>query len=213
VPPEPGYLEALRALCDEFGALLIFDEVMTGFRVSRGGAAELFDIRPDLLCFGKVIGGGLPVGAYAGPHYLMDQIAPAGPVYQAGTLSGNPLAMAAGIAAVSQLNSESYEQLNEIGARLESGLVEAANAANVPAAVQRVGSMLSVFFAEGRTRNFAEAQRTDKNLFGRVFHSMLSRGFYLPPSALEAWFFTLAHSEDDIDRTVDAFSAALRESA
>jgi glutamate-1-semialdehyde 2,1-aminomutase len=211
VPPVLGFLEGLRNLCDLHGALLVFDEVMTGFRVARGGAAELFAIRPDLYCFGKVIGGGLPVGAYAGPSELMSLVAPVGPVYQAGTLSGNPLAMAAGYVALCGLDDDAYARLERIGVRLERGLGEAAAVANVPIQVQRIGSMVSVFFTPRIVENFEEANRTDKALFARLYHEMLKRGFYLPPSALEAWFFTLSHSEDDIDRTLDAFVESLRE--
>ena len=207
VPPVKGFLKGVQALCQKHGALLIFDEVMTGFRVAPGGAAERYDILPDLLCYGKVIGGGLPVGAYAGRAELMKMVAPIGPVYQAGTLSGNPLAMAAGLSAVSRLNNESYERLDAIGNRLEKGLKQATNG---KASVQRVGSMISVFFTEGPVTNLEEANRTDKPLFGRLFHNLLKRGVYLPPSALEAWFLTLAHTDEDIDRTVEAFAAAYR---
>ncbi len=211
IPPVLGFLEGLRNLCDLHGALLVFDEVMTGFRVARGGAAELFAIRPDLYCFGKVIGGGLPVGAYGGRRELMSQIAPSGPVYQAGTLSGNPLAMAAGYAALSHLHEDSYGRLERLGARLERGLAQAGAVANVPIQVQRVGSMISAFFTGSGVGNFEDANRTNKALFARLFHVMLQRGFYLPPSSLESWFLTLAHTEDDIDRTLDAFVESLRE--
>ncbi|HWA84038.1 MAG TPA: glutamate-1-semialdehyde 2,1-aminomutase [Fimbriimonadaceae bacterium] len=210
IPPAPGFLPGLRELCDKQSALLVFDEVMTGFRVARGGAAELYSIQPDLLCYGKVIGGGLPVGAYGGRRDLMELVAPLGPMYQAGTLSGNPLAMAAGYAAVSRLDNESYERLEAIGARLENGLKQVAS---VPAQVQRVGSMISVFFTPEPVTNMSEGGQTDRKLFGRLFHSMLDKGFYLPPSALEAWFFTLAHGEDAIDATVEAFGASLREAS
>jgi glutamate-1-semialdehyde 2,1-aminomutase len=208
VPPQDGFLKGLRQLCDEHGALLILDEVMTGFRVARGGAAARFDVLPDLVMMGKVIGGGLPVGAYAGRAALMDQVAPVGPVYQAGTLSGNPLAMAAGTAALSALNAEAYDRLESLGARLESGLKQTTS--GIPAQVQRVGSMISVFFTDRPVRHYGDAQETDRDLYRRVFHRMLEKGFYLPPSALEAWFFTLSHTERDIDRTIDAFGEALR---
>ena len=210
VPPSAGFLEGLRDVCDAHGALLVLDEVMTGFRVARGGAAERFRVRPDLVCMGKVIGGGLPVGAYGGRKDLMDMVAPVGPMYQAGTLSGNPLAMAAGYAALSQIDDSTYAKLESIGSRLESGLAQAASAMDVAAQVQRVGSMISVFFNERPVIDFDDAGRSDKALFGRVFHSMLNRGFYLPPSALESWFLTASHTESDIDRTVEAFAASLK---
>jgi glutamate-1-semialdehyde 2,1-aminomutase len=211
VPPNPGFLQSLRSLCDTHGVLLVFDEVMTGFRVSRGGASLRYGVTPDLVCMGKVIGGGLPVGAYGGRKDLMDLVAPLGPMYQAGTLSGNPLAMAAGYAALSRLTDDLYEGLEATGARLEQGLREACSVAGVPAQVQRVGSMISVFFNDHPVENFDQASGSDKALFARLFHAMLDWGFYLPPSALEAWFFTAAHTADDIDRTVEAFAASLRE--
>jgi glutamate-1-semialdehyde 2,1-aminomutase len=211
VPPREGFLAGLREICDEFGALLVLDEVMTGFRVARGGATERFRVRPDLICMGKVIGGGLPVGAYGGRKDLMDLVAPVGPMYQAGTLSGNPLAMAAGLAALMQIDEGVYEHLESIGARLENGLRQAATAAGTTAQVQRVGSMISVFFNEKPVWDFDDAGRSDKALFGRLFHALLKRGVYLPPSALESWFLTASHSEQDIDRTVEAFSHALKE--
>ena len=212
VPPVDGFLVGLRNLATEHGALLVFDEVMTGFRISRGGASERFAITPDLICMGKVIGGGLPVGAYGGRKELMDLVAPSGPMYQAGTLSGNPLAMAAGLAAVSQLDATLYERLDALGSRLELGLRQATTAAGVPAQTQRIGSMISVFFNASPVTNFDEATLSDKALFGRVFHRLLDKGIYLPPSALESWFFTASHTVDDIDRTVEAFGDALRES-
>jgi len=211
VPPTSEFLEDLRSACDEHGTLLVLDEVMTGFRVARGGAIERLGIRPDLVIMGKVIGGGLPVGAYGGRRELMDLVAPLGPMYQAGTLSGNPLAMAAGYTALSHLTDDLYEQLELTGERLEKGLRMATEACDVPAQVQRVGSMISVFFTEMPVRDFADAQTTDKALFGRLFHAMLRRGVYLPPSALEAWFFNAAHDEEAIDRTVNAFEDSLRE--
>lgn len=211
VPPAPGFLNALRALCDEHGCLLVVDEVMTGFRVARGGATTRYSLRPDLLIMGKVIGGGLPVGAYGGRKELMDMVAPLGPVYQAGTLSGNPLAMAAGHAVVSRLDASAYDRLETLGERLQRGLELAIEAVGVPAQVQRVGSMISVFFTTMPVQDFDDAQTTDKALFGRLFHALLKRGVYLPPSALEAWFLNLGHDEALIDRTVDAFEDALRE--
>jgi glutamate-1-semialdehyde 2,1-aminomutase len=213
VPPRPGFLQELRRLCDAYGVLLVFDEVMTGFRVAKGGAAERFEIKPDLLCMGKVIGGGLPVGAYGGRKDLMELVAPLGPMYQAGTLSGNPLAMAAGYAALSNLGDSDYVYLEKLGARLEHGLQGACGSAGVPAHVQRVGSMISVFFTDQPVHDFDDANGTNKKLYAGLFHSLLDKGFYLPPSALEAWFLTVAHTEDDIDRTVEAFAASLREVA
>ncbi|MGV3618407.1 MAG: glutamate-1-semialdehyde 2,1-aminomutase [Fimbriimonas sp.] len=211
VPPVAGFLDALRRLCDEHGALLVVDEVMTGFRVGRGGATGRFDLRPDLLIMGKVIGGGLPVGAYGGRRELMEMVAPLGPVYQAGTLSGNPLAMAAGHAVVSRLTDDVYLRLEAAGFRLQRGLEMALEATGVAGQVQRVGSMISVFFTEMPVRDFEDAETTDKALFGRLFHALLRRGVYLPPSALEAWFLNLGHDDATIDRTVDAFEDALRE--
>jgi len=211
VPPDPGFLLKLRELCDHHGVLLVFDEVMTGFRVAKGGASERYGIKPDVLCMGKVIGGGLPVGAYGGRKDLMDLVAPLGPMYQAGTLSGNPLAMAAGYAALSNLEESSYILLEQTGARLEAGLNQVFSAAGVPAQVQRIGSMISVFLTDEPVHNFDQASLTNKPLFGKLFHSMLDKGFYLPPSALEAWFLTTSHSNEDIDRTVEAFAASLKE--
>ncbi|HEY3781479.1 MAG TPA: glutamate-1-semialdehyde 2,1-aminomutase [Fimbriimonadaceae bacterium] len=210
VPPAAGFLEGLRSLTLEFGALLVIDEVMTGFRVSRGGACSRFGIDPDLVCMGKVIGGGLPVGAYGGKRRFMDLVAPVGPVYQAGTLSGNPIAMAAGHAALSQLSTSSYEELEALGSRLESGL---RSVLTVPARVQRCGSMISVFFTSEPVVEFDSANKTDRGLYARLFHALLKRGIYLPPSALESWFFTLSHSESDIDFTIEQFGAALKEVA
>jgi glutamate-1-semialdehyde 2,1-aminomutase len=191
--------------------LLVLDEVMTGFRVSAGGATLRYGVVPDLTIMGKVIGGGLPVGAYGGRKELMDLVAPIGPMYQAGTLSGNPLAMAAGFAALSALDAETYHELERLGARLEEGLSAAAQTACVSAQVQRVGSMISVFFTSSPVRNFDDAQTTEKSFFGRLFHALLRRGVYLPPSALEAWFLTAAHTDADIDRTAEAFAEALVE--
>lgn len=211
VLPKRGFLEGLRSLCDETGSLLVFDEVMTGFRVGLGGAAGLYELKPDLAIMGKVIGGGLPVGAYGGRAELMSLVAPLGPVYQAGTLSGNPLAMAGGLAALDALNEEAYARLEDIGSRLENSLKLACEQAGVHAQVQRVGSMISVFFSPLEVQDFEGAQMTDKGLYSRLFHGMLNRGIYLPPSALEAWFLTLAHTHEDIDRTAEVFSEALRE--
>ena len=210
LPPEPGFLAGLRALADKYALLLIFDEVMTGFRVARGGAAQRYNVRPDLVTLGKVIGGGLPVGAYGGRRDLMQQISPVGPVYQAGTLSGNPLAMAAGIATLDALAEPGvYETLEERSRRLEEGLAAAIAKAGAKARVQRVGSMLTLFFADGPVPDYASACRADTEAFGRFFRGMLVRGVFLPPSQFEAWFVSLAHSREDIDRTVDAAGEAL----
>jgi len=218
VPPVAGYLEGLRALCDQHGALLIFDEVMTGFRVALGGAQGLYGVKPDITCLGKVIGGGLPVGAYGGRAELMNQISPAGPIYQAGTLSGNPLAMSAGIATLDILeDGAAYAQLEALGARLEAGLIEAAAAAKVPVAVQRVGSMLTPFFlpaaqagaASGLAlKNYADVLQCNTVAFGKFFRAMLDRGVMLPPSQFEAWFISTAHTEGDIDQTIDVAKEA-----
>jgi glutamate-1-semialdehyde 2,1-aminomutase len=216
VPPVAGFLEGLRALCDRHGALLIFDEVMTGFRVAWGGAQNLFDIRPDLTTLGKVIGGGLPLAAYAGPRDLMRQIAPAGPVYQAGTLSGNPLAVAAGKAALAELAQAencSYESLERIGARLQSGLEEAARRRGIPLRVERQGSMLGIFFTAAPVRRIEDVHASDRPRFTRVFHRLLDAGVHLPPSAYETLFLSTAHGEAEIDATVEAFDRSLSQEA
>jgi glutamate-1-semialdehyde 2,1-aminomutase len=205
VPPADGFLEGLRGVADRTGALLIYDEVMTGFRVARGGAAQRYGVRPDLVTLGKVIGGGLPVGAYGGRRDLMARVSPVGPVYQAGTLSGNPLAMAAGIATLDLLaEPHAYETLEARSARLEKGLAEAVREARIPARVQRVGSMLTLFFTAGAVADYAGARACDTEAFGRFFQGMLGRGVYLPPSQFEAWFVSLAHTDEDIRRTVEA---------
>jgi glutamate-1-semialdehyde 2,1-aminomutase len=210
VPPDPGFLQTLREITTAHGALLIFDEVMTGFRVHRGGAAALYGVTPDLYCFGKVIGGGLPVGAYAGPGRLMDLVAPSGPVYQAGTLSGNPLAMAAGIATLETLDRSAYDRLETLSRRLAEGLEAAARAADVDQCVQRVGSMLTPFFQKGPVHSYEEALRSDTRFFGRFHRAMLDRGQYLPASQYEAWFVSLAHTEELIDKTCEAAAEAFR---
>ncbi|MFP5284663.1 MAG: glutamate-1-semialdehyde 2,1-aminomutase, partial [Thermoanaerobaculia bacterium] len=212
VPPAPGFLEGLRKLCDRHGSVLIFDEVMTGFRVAWGGAQNLFDIEPDLTTLGKVIGGGLPLAAYAGKRELMKRIAPAGPVYQAGTLSGNPLAVAAGHAALSELSVDTpcpYELLERTGARLQSGIEEAARRHGIPVRVQRQGSMLGLFFTDKPVTNLDDVTATDRQRFTRVFHRLLAEGIHLPPSAYEALFLSTAHGEAEIDATVTAFDRAL----
>ena len=208
VPPERGYLERLRELTRAAGALLIFDEVMTGFRVAAGGAQERFGVEPDLTTMGKVIGGGLPVGAYGGRAELMDQVSPAGPVYQAGTLAGNPLAMAAGEATLARLGDGSaYTHLEAIGAELERGLL--AHASGLPLRVQRVGSMLTLFFANQAVTDMDGASACDHERFGRYFRLMLDAGVYLPPSGYEAWFLSTAHTTADIDQILDAHRRAM----
>ncbi|MBE3595884.1 MAG: glutamate-1-semialdehyde 2,1-aminomutase [Hydrogenibacillus sp.] len=210
VPPKPGFLEGLRSVTAEYGALLIFDEVMTGFRVHEYSAQGLFGVQPDLVTMGKVIGGGLPVGAYGGRRELMEHVAPSGPVYQAGTLSGNPLAMHAGLATLRRLSAEAYARLEALSKRLADGLAEAARAADVPLRINRVGSMLTPFFTADPVEDFVSAKRQDERAF-RVFHqAMLAAGIYAPPSAYEAWFVSLAHKEAEIDRTVEAAERALR---
>jgi glutamate-1-semialdehyde 2,1-aminomutase len=210
VPPAEGYLEGLRELSAEHGVVLIFDEVMTGFRVGPGGAQERFGVRPDLSCFGKVIGGGLPVGAYGGRADLMDQVAPTGPVYQAGTLSGNPLAMRAGIETLDILGeSGAYDRLESASAALEAGMVEAATAAGAGVTVNRVGSMMTAFFNPDPVRDFSGASRCDTERYGRYFHAMLERGIYLAPSQFEAAFVSLAHGEAEIRATAEAARGAL----
>jgi len=206
VPPEPGFLEGLRRLCDAHGALLVFDEVMTGFRVAAGGAQARFGIRPDLTTLGKVMGGGLPVGAYGGPSDLMSQVAPEGPVYQAGTLSGNPLATAAGLATLEVIRSDPrlYERLEGRTRQLGEGLVAAADEADVPACWNGIGAMGSLFFAEGPVTDWTSAAAADRDRYGRFFHGMLDRRIYLAPSPFEAWFVSAAHTDADIVRTLTA---------
>jgi glutamate-1-semialdehyde 2,1-aminomutase len=200
VPPAPGFLQGLRGLCDTHGALLIFDEVITGFRVAYGGAQALYGVRPDLTCLGKIIGGGLPVGAYGGARAIMQRVAPLGGVYQAGTLSGNPLAVAAGLAALRALASPKvYARLEESGARLEAGLVDGAKAAGLPLTVNRVGSMLTAFFTDSPVTDYASAKRSDTARYGRFFHAMLDGGVFLAASQFEAAFVGLAHDASDLD--------------
>ncbi|MGI8689970.1 MAG: glutamate-1-semialdehyde 2,1-aminomutase [Thermomicrobiales bacterium] len=212
VPPEPGFLAGLRAACDDAGALLVFEEVLTGFRVHPGGAQALYDVRPDLTALGKVIGGGLPVGAYGGRADLMAMIAPSGPVYQAGTLSGNPLAMAAGIATLSVLQQPGvWEELERRTAMLADGLSAAAKAAGVPYSGTRVGTMFCGFFTNGPVRDYATAKTSDTAMFGLFFHGMLSRGVYLAPSQYEAGFMSLAHTDAEITQTIEAAREAFAE--
>jgi len=209
VAPAAGYLESLRTITSRHGALLIFDEVMTGFRVAAGGAQQLYDVKPDLTTLGKVIGGGLPVGAYGGRADIMNKVAPAGPVYQAGTLSGNPLAVSAGLAALKRLNADVYAKLESLGRRLERGFVDALAAAKVPGSVNRVGSMLTMFFTNAPVVDFASAKTSDIQRFNAFFHAMLEQGIYLPPSQFECLFISTAHTEADIDRTIEAARRAL----
>jgi len=209
VPPRPGYLSALRRLCDAEGTLLIFDEVISGFRVSRGGAQALLGVRPDLTCLGKIVGGGLPLGVYGGRDAIMAMVAPEGPVYQAGTLSGNPLAMAAGLAVLRKLDQAAYDRLDTLGQRLESGVKEALAASGVAGQLQRVGSAFTLFFSGEPVTDFASAKRADTQRYGRFFHEMLDRGIYLPPAQLEVGFISLAHGDEEIDAFVAASRAAL----
>ncbi|HET9595312.1 MAG TPA: glutamate-1-semialdehyde 2,1-aminomutase [Anaeromyxobacteraceae bacterium] len=209
--PRPGFLEGLAAICKKHGALFIVDEVMTGFRLSLGGACGLYGVEPDLVTFGKVIGGGLSVGAFGGRADVMDRIAPAGPVYQAGTLSGNPMAMAAGTATLENLSAASYQKLEETSRKLADGLAEAARAAGAAVQVNRVGSMLTVFFSPAPVFDAASARKCDAKRFGRFFHAMLERGVYLPPSQFEAAFVSVAHSDADVDLTLHAAREAFRE--
>ncbi len=211
VPPRPGYLESLRELTQKDGCLLVFDEVMTGFRVAYGGAQSLYGIIPDLTALGKVVGGGLPAAAYGAPTVIMNQISPVGPVYQAGTLSGNPLAMAAGLATLRLLRDEPpYERLESLAARLAEGLDRAASDAGIPHVVQRIGSMLTLFFRDGSVQDYDDARRSDTRLFARFFWEMLARGVYLPCSQFEAAFVSAAHTDTDIDETIAAAAEALR---
>lgn len=210
VPPLPGFLEGLRKVTTGYGALLIFDEVMTGFRVDRGCAQGLFGMDPDLTCFGKVIGGGLPVGAYGGKKEIMAQIAPSGPIYQAGTLSGNPLAMAAGYSTLSLLTPEVYARLESLGARLEAGLKRNAQETGVPLTINRVGSMVCPFFTSEPVINFETAKTSNLERFNRYFGKMLDQGISVPPSQFEGMFVSAVHSEQDIDDTIEAHYQALK---
>jgi len=212
VPPRDGYLQGLRDLATRAGALLVFDEVITGFRLSTGGAQVLYGVKPDLTCLGKIIGGGLPVGAYGGRADIMDQMAPSGPVYQAGTLSGNPLAMAAGIATIDLLQrAGTYKRLDTLAARLHAGLLGAREEADVKVTINRVGSMITLFFTPGPVVDYATAKKSDTALFARFFHGLLARGIYFPPAQFEAAFVSLAHTEGDIDTTVRAAGEIFRE--
>ena len=210
--PRPGYLEALREITQADGALLIFDEVMTGFRLALGGAQTRFGITPDLSCFGKIIGAGLPVGAFGGRAEIMDLLAPLGPVYQAGTLSGNPLAMAAGLAAIEELlRGDAYRKLEESGAALEEGLKDAAKSAGIPAQFNRIGSMFCAYFTSEPVHNLADAMKSNRDRFAKYFHGMLDAGVYLAPSQFEAGFISTAHSPEDINATVRAAAKAMKQ--
>jgi glutamate-1-semialdehyde 2,1-aminomutase len=212
IAPEPEFHGELRSLCDRYGALLIFDEVMTGFRVGAGGAQQRLGIRPDLTTLGKIIGGGFPVGAYGGRADLMRRIAPEGPVYQAGTLSGNPVAMAAGLATLRETSRPGfYEELERRTERLIRGFQDVATRHGVPLTVGHAGSMWGAFFTEGPVRNYADAKRTDTALFARFHKAALARGVFLAPSAFEAGFVSAAHSDADIDFTIEQIDAALAE--
>lgn len=210
IPPAPGFLDGLRKLADESGALLVFDEVITGFRVARGGAQERFGVTPDLTVLGKIIGGGMPIGAYGGRADLMALVAPEGPVYQAGTLSGHPLAMAAGAATLRLLDGARYEELERTGTTLETGLAEAARDAGRDIAISRVGSLLTVFFRASRPQMTEEALAADRDAYARFFGAMLDAGVLLPPSQFEAWFVSLAHGRSEIDTTIEAARGAFR---
>jgi glutamate-1-semialdehyde 2,1-aminomutase len=209
--PRPGYLELLRQLTRDHGSVLIADEVMTGFRLGPAGAQGVFGLTPDLSCFGKIIGGGLPVGAFGGRAEIMDQLAPLGPVYQAGTLSGNPLAMAAGLAALDALqSSDAWNRLEAVGSELEQGMVAVAKATQIPMQFQRIGSMFCGYFTEEPVWNLADAMRSDRTRFARFFHGMLDRGVYLAPSQFEAGFISTAHTSAEIEATIRAAEAVLK---
>ena len=211
VPPEQGFLEGLRRVCDQYGIILIFDEVMTGFRVAYGGAQQLYKIKPDMTCLGKVIGGGLPVGAFGGRREIMENVAPIGPIYQAGTLSGNPLAMTAGIETLKLLSKPGvYKTLEKSSSDLQRGLSDAAKETGVPTTFNRVGSMFTGFFTDRKVKDFASAKTSDTDRFGRYFLSMLKNGINLAPSQFEAAFLSLAHTKADINRTIEAARKSLK---
>lgn len=211
VPPGEGFLQGLRAICDTEGALLVFDEVISGFRAAAGGAQKLFGVRPDLTCLGKIIGGGLPVGAYGGRAGVMSLVSPAGPVYQAGTLSGNPLAMTAGLWSLEELSPGLYRHMAKLGARLAAGLADAAREAGVPLQVNGFGSLVTPFFTTVPVRDYQSALTSDTAAYGRFFRAMLARGVYPPASQFEAWFLSGAHTDRDIDNTIKAARASMKE--
>lgn len=211
IPPADGFLEGLRSLCDEQGIVLILDEVMTGFRVAFGGAQALYGVTADLVTYGKIIGAGLPVGAYGGKKEIMEYVAPTGPVYQAGTLSGNPLAMAAGYTLLKKLrdNPQIYAELEAKSAKLAQGLEQVLNEHNIPSYNTRVGSMVGIFYTDQTVHSFDEANTTDQKLFAKIFHGMLERGVYLPPSPFEALFLSNSLTDEDLDYTINAFSEVI----
>lgn len=211
VPPADGFLRALRGVCTASGALLIFDEVISGFRASSGGAQAIASVRPDLTCLGKIIGGGLPVGAYGGRADLMELVSPAGPVYQAGTLSGNPLAMTAGIWALDRLSPRLYATLAAMTTRLASGLADAARSAGVALQVNATGSVLTPFFTDQPVRDYRSATSANTEQYARFFRGLITRGVYPPPSQFEAWFLSAAHTMKDVDKTIAAARAAMKE--
>ncbi len=207
VLPRPAYLPVLRTMCDQHGTLLIFDEVITGFRVARGGAQQLFGVRPDLTCLGKIAGGGLPLGIYGGRQDVMETVAPAGPVYQAGTLSGNPVAVAAGLATLKKLDERSYQTLDTLGRAMEDELSRAVRRTGAKARVQRVGSAFTLFFTPEEVVDLASAKKANTQQYAKFFHGMLDRGFMLPPAQFEAAFLSLTHTLEH----VEAFTTAARE--
>ena len=212
IPPAQGFLQGLRTICDREGIVLIFDEVISGFRAAPGGAQQIFGVRPDLTCLGKIIGGGLPVGAYGGRAALMNLVSPSGGVYQAGTLSGNPLAMTAGLWALENLSPRLYKHLAKLGGMLAAGLADAARAASVPLQVNAFGSLLTPFFTDQPVRDYVSALTSDTARYGRFFQQMLARGVYIPPAQFEAWFLSAAHTERDIAATLKAAREAFRDS-
>ncbi|MDW4527561.1 glutamate-1-semialdehyde 2,1-aminomutase [Rossellomorea marisflavi] len=210
VPPKPGFLEGLREVTEQYGSLLIFDEVMTGFRVGYNCAQGYFGVTPDLTCLGKVIGGGLPVGAYGGKAEIMEQIAPSGPIYQAGTLSGNPLAMTAGLETLKQLTPESYEEFGRIADRLQDGLSRLAEKYDIPHTINRAGSMIGLFFTDEEVSNYEGAKSSDLEMFSNYYREMAHNGVFLPPSQFEGLFLSTAHTDEDIDKTLEAAEAAFK---
>ena len=208
-----AFCSALREVCDAHGTLLVFDEVISGFRAGPGGAQALANVKPDLTCLGKIIGGGLPVGAYGGRANLMELVSPAGPVYQAGTLSGNPLAMTAGLWCLAHLKPALYRSLAALTVRLAAGLADAARDAGVAVQINAVGSLLTPFFADRPVRDYSSATSADTDRYARFFRGMLARGIYLPPSQFEAWFLSAAHTTRDVDKTIAAARAAFKEAS
>ncbi len=211
VPPDPGFLEGLRHITREFGSLLVFDEVISGFRVASGGAQERYGVAADLTCLGKVLGHGMPLGAYGGRRDVMERVAPLGPVYQAGTLAGNPLAMAAGLATLNQLRPDLYRRLEKRSSQLERGLHDAADGADVDVQVSRVGSMMGLFFQPEPVRNYRDAAAMDQAAYGRFFWALLKRGVYFPPAPFESFFVSASHRAPEVERTIEAAVAAFRE--